>query len=56
LWRRPWLRQYHRFIQRGLLVQVSEYLLDDHWIFDAGNDFNATAAFGTGGSTQLFQR
>jgi DNA-binding NtrC family response regulator len=26
---------------------VSEYLLDDHWVLDAGNDFDDAAAFGT---------
>jgi hypothetical protein len=31
-----------------LLVQVGEYLFDDHWVFDAGDDFHRPAAVVTG--------
>jgi len=36
-WRPAW-RQYHRFSQCGLLVQVGEYLVDDQGIFDTYMD------------------
>ena len=45
--RRPGLWQYHGFIQRGLFIQMSEYLVDDHRVFNAGDDFDGATAFGT---------
>jgi hypothetical protein len=38
------LWQYHWSIQRGLFIQVSEYLVDDHRIFDTGNNLYRTTA------------
>jgi len=45
---RSGLRQYHRFGQCGLLVQVGEYLVDDQEIFDTGDDFGRTTTLGAG--------
>ena len=48
-WRwRPALRQYHRFSHIGLLIQVGEYLVDDHGIFDTGDHPDSTATLGAG--------
>ena len=30
-------------ITRDFFIQVSEYLLDDHWVFNAGDDFDSAA-------------
>ena len=46
LWWRPALRQHHRFSECGLLIQVGEYLVDDHGIFDTGDNFDRTATLG----------
>jgi hypothetical protein len=34
------VRQYHRLSPGGLLLQVGEYLVDDHGIFDTEDDFD----------------
>ena len=39
------MRQYHRFIKRGLLIEVGENLVNDHRVFDASDDFDAATAF-----------
>ncbi len=46
--RRPGLRQDHRFIQNSLLIQMNEYLVDDHRIFDTGDHPDSTATLGAG--------
>jgi len=58
--RRPALRQHHRFSQCGFLIQVGEYLVDDHRVFDTGEslprersecfgyDFERTTTLGAG--------
>ena len=46
--RRPALGQWVEFHQSDLFLQVSEDPLDQHRVFDAGNDFYGAAAFATG--------
>ena len=37
-------RQQWSFYRRDVFIQVREYLLDDQWVFDAGDHFDGTAA------------
>jgi len=48
VWWGPAIRQQSSCCRRCYVIQVSEYLLDDHGIFDAGNDPDITAAFTAG--------
>jgi hypothetical protein len=43
--RRSTIRQQEHGSHRFFLLQVRQYLLDDHRVFDTGNDLNGTAAF-----------
>lgn len=43
----PALVQLGGFRGGGLFVQVGEYLFDDHWVFDAGDDLHRPAAMAT---------
>ena len=40
--------QYNRLRQRSLFIQVTKDLIDDHRVFNAGNDFDGTTAFEAG--------
>jgi hypothetical protein len=40
------LWQYNRLRQRSLFIQVIKNLIDDHRVFDAGDDFDGTTALG----------
>jgi hypothetical protein len=42
---RSTIRQQEHGSHRFFLLQVRQYLLDDHRVFDTGNDLNGTAAF-----------
>jgi hypothetical protein len=42
LWRRLAYGQTDRFCCRDFLIQVIQYLLDDHKVFDAGDQFGRT--------------
>ena len=44
----PAFRQQVRWPRDNLSLQMGEYLLNDHRVFDAGNDLDSTAAFPTG--------
>ena len=46
--RRPALRQRTGLVCFGLLLQVIEYYLDYHRVFDAGDHLHRPAAFSTG--------
>lgn len=50
----PALRQHHRFMQCGLLIQISEYLVDDYRVFDTFEQSDTEAALPTDVSCELF--
>jgi len=45
---RPAFRQQTRWKRSALSLQMSENLLNDRWVFDAGDHFHRAAAFTTG--------